>query len=393
MARPRRLKNGKWEITTDGAPHPDGGRRQVRRRYDTSDEARKALAEFELERLQQRAVNASGPALGAVIEGWLEEHGADLSPTTLRRYEGIVNSHILDSAIAGVPIVELTADDFRGWLRHVRAKPGRRDRQLSPRTVRHCYRLASVVLNDAVRRGILDRSPLTGVHVPVVRANPDETRAWTVEEVGTFMKTLDSSSAANATTWQNVWGLLLATGLRRGELVGLRWSDIDFDAQTLTVRRTRLAGLTNPAPPKTKGAARTVPLSSEALGFLRPLRAQQEASRRILGSDWPDTGFVVVLPDGGIPHPDSVTKRFREDCDRSGVPYISVHGLRHTFATLALAAGVPAHIVSRALGHHSVAFTLATYSHVLPGAHQEAMDAAGRHIFQTDGKPGEKTEL
>lgn len=382
MARPRRLKDGQWEIVADRVPHFDGRRRQVRRRFKTRDEATRALAQLQLERLENQTDESSGPTVGVFVESWLVDLGDDLAPTTLRRYKGIANAHILNDRIAEVPVTQVKADDLRDWLLRLRLKPGRTARCLSRRTIRHIYRLMSVILNEAVRRRIVDSSPLDGITVPVVRPNPDDVRSWTVDEVGALITTLRASTKPNAALWLAVWSLCLATGLRRGELAGLQWSDVDLDAQALTVKRTRLAGVAGTHPPKTKGAARTIPLSPEAVGFLDQLRDLQEADHRIFGPDRHDTGFVVVMPDGSAPQPDSFTQRFKRDCAQAGVPYISLHGLRHTFATLALAASVPAHIVSKALGHHSVAFTLTTYSHMLPGAHREAMERASGHIFQ-----------
>ena len=113
-------------------------------------------------------------------------------------------------------------------------------------------------------------------------------------------------------------------------------------------------------------------------------RTIQDGDRAVLGSGRADTGFVLVLPNGQPPNPDSITQRFRRDCASAGVAHITFHGLRHTFATLALVKGIALHVVSRCLGHSSEAITLAQYAHMLPGATVEAMQVAADFIFGDD---------
>jgi integrase len=177
--------------------------------------------------------------------------------------------------------------------------------------------------------------------------------------------------------------VFLSTGLRLGEVAGLMWSDVDLAARTLTVVRTRLAGLPDTSPTKTVGSNRTLHLSDDAVRFLTELKEIQAANRARLGPVWVDTGFVVALPDGKPPEPNTITQRIRRDCQTVGVPYIGTRGLRHTFATLALSGGVSPHLVTAVLGHHDVGFTLRTYAHLLPGAPAEAMDTIGELIFGT----------
>ena len=151
-----------------------------------------------------------------------------------------------------------------------------------------------------------------------------------------------------------------------------------------TVCSQNTASATSPtttSPTKTTGSSRTLHLCHEATKCVAELETIRHANRKRLGPAWADTGFLVVLPDGNPPEPDTITQRMRRDSATAGVPDIGLHGMRHTFATLALSGGVSPHLVTAALGHHDVGFTLRTYAHLLPGAPAEAMATIGELIF------------
>ena len=160
----------------------------------------------------------------------------------------------------------------------------------------------------------------------------------------------------------------LATGLRRGELLGLKWEDIDFTAQMLRVRRQvgRVNGEVREAPLKTKNAYRTISLGTDAMGILKQQREKQ-----------PSSSYVFPGPTGGPIAPDSVLHMLHRVLDRAGLPEIRFHDLRHTFATLALQNGVDVKTVSGMLGHFSAGFTLDTYAHVTTAAQKKAAETMG----------------
>mgnify|MGYP001200662963 CR=1 FL=1 len=170
----------------------------------------------------------------------------------------------------------------------------------------------------------------------------------------------------------------------RGELAGLIWPDVDLVNKQITVRRNRLWPGLNTSEPKSAASNRTMPLSPRAIRCLANLKAIQVADRAVLGSGWEDTGFILTLPHGRPPSPDSISQRFRRDCERAGVRHVTFHGLRHTFATFALANKVPLHEVTRLLGHANEAITLAHYAHVLPTATVDAVEAVADHITIDD---------
>ena len=186
-------------------------------------------------------------------------------------------------------------------------------------------------------------------------------RAWTAEEVRRLLAHVEGDRLAP------IWRLFVATGMRRGEVAGLRWSDVDLDAARLSVRSTRVLvyAEVRSLEPKTRRSRRVVALDAGAVTALRRHARHQAVERGRLSGLWEDTGYVFVREDGRPLDPDRISHLF------------GVHDLRHTAATLALAGGVHPKVVSERLGHSSIAITLDTYSHVLPSMQEEAAAKLG----------------
>lgn len=382
MPRVKKLPNGRWGTRVDGPPHPDGRRNQVRIQKHTRDEAQEAMLAIQQERLAHQEASRGGLTVGEFVARWATSCLPNLATKTAVRYQGIIDGFIIDDPISAIPIGDLTDQSIRDWHARVRQKPGRRNPTLSTRSLRHIAALFRQILKAAVEWGEADANPALKVPLPSLRHEPERIRAWRPDEVRRYCDEMARSSAPNAGFWRLVTILALTTGLRRGELAGLMWSDIDLEARTLTVRRTRLDPGTTTGPPKTAGSGRTIDLSDQAMACLKDLRSQQEEDRSVLGAAWADTGFVLALANGQPPSPNAMTRRFRRDCERFSLMYPTIHGLRHTFATTALENNA-VHVVSRILGHSDVSTTLSTYAHVLPGNTAQAMENVSDRLFKT----------
>ena len=192
-------------------------------------------------------------------------------------------------------------------------------------------------------------------------------RTLTADQLSAFFQEARDSGV------YELYYLDLATGLRRGELLGLKWTDIDLDRGVLKIQRaiSRQNGKVVEAPLKTKNAYRTLPLSADAIDVL----VQQR--RKTSNSEW-----VFPSPTGGPMSPDSVLHMLHRVLKRAGLPKVRFHDLRHTFATLALKSGVDVKTVSSMLGHYSAGFTLNTYTHATAQMKQDAADAIGGVISQ-----------
>jgi integrase len=203
-------------------------------------------------------------------------------------------------------------------------------------------------------------------------------RAWTAAEARRFLEHVADDRL------YAMWALFLATGLRRGEIAGLRWADVDLDRANPSVRRSRVsvAWHVHDSEPKTRASRRAVSLDARVVAILRAHRRHQLEERLAWGAAWIDSGYVFTRENGEPLHPETIATSFPSLVAGAGVSKIRLHDLRHTSASLALAAGIHPKIVCERLGHSSIAITLDLYSHVAPGLQAEAADKLGRVIFE-----------
>jgi integrase len=192
--------------------------------------------------------------------------------------------------------------------------------------------------------------------------------------------------------------LALATGMRRGELLGLKWQDVDFATGILYVRRVlnRMptvlgdrAGLLVESEPKTRHSRRSIILAGFAFDALRRHKARQEEWRQAAGDSWEDSGYVFTTPLGRYIHPNSLNNQFKALLEKAGLPDIRFHDLRHSVASLLLARGVHPKVVQEILGHSQISITMDVYSHVLPTMHQDAMRVLNRAFVEDEDGEGD----
>ena len=231
---------------------------------------------------------------------------------------------------------------------------------LSPKTVRNINQVISSAMQLAIQQHLISHDPTDGCALP--KTEHREMQTLSADQLAAFLLEAKHSGVFE------MYYIELATGLRRGELLGLKWEDIDFANQTLRVRRQvgRINGEVREAPLKTKNAYRTISLGTDAIGVLKQQREKQ-----------PSSSYVFPSPTGGPIAPDSVLHMLHRVLDRAGLPEIRFHDLRHTFATLALQNGVDVKTVSGMLGHFSAGFTLDTYAHVTTAAQRQAAETMG----------------
>jgi integrase len=179
------------------------------------------------------------------------------------------------------------------------------------------------------------------------------------------------------------WLLFATTGVRRGEVAGLRWPDVDLKAGRVSPRRPRVVVNYEVvvSEPKTSKGRRSLALDPTTVAALRERRARQLEQRLAVGPRWQDSGLVFTWPDGRSIHPERFSRWFEQHAREAGLPRIRLHDVRHSYATAALAAGVPAKVVSERLGHANIAITMDTYSHVLPGLDAQAADTVAQLIL------------
>lgn len=240
---------------------------------------------------------------------------------------------------------------------------------LSPRTVAYVHTILHRAFKDAVRWGRLARNPADAADPPR-GGRAAEVQAWDAETLRAFL----ARSLEEADRNYALWVLLATTGLRRGEALGLRWSDLDLDAGRVSIVQTviQIRAAVSISRPKTSRSRRSLTIDDGTVDALRSHRRTSSEQRLLVGADFADNDLVFRLPNGEPLHPDAVSATFQRQVRRYGLPTLTLHGLRHTWATLALESAVHPRVVQERLGHSTIAITLGIYSHVSPTLDRDA---------------------
>ncbi|NQV22123.1 MAG: site-specific integrase [Rhodospirillales bacterium] len=373
--RKRGLKS--WAIKVELPRDPVTGKRRTK--WHTV-RGTKRQAEIELTRLLHEIntgqyAEPSRMSVAQYLEHWLETYAQhNVSGKTFERYEQIVRSHLVPG-LGSLKLAHLAPMHVQEYLANGLAN-GRVDGKggLSPQSVKHHYRVLSQALRQAVRWQVLARNPCASVDPP--RVPRREMAILDHQQAAQLLKSAEPRPEYVAVL------LALTTGMRRGEILALRWSDVDLNGRTLAVRQTleqTRAGL-NFKQPKTPRSRRAISLASIAVQALHRHRIAQATERLRLGPAYIDNDLVNARPGGSPMNPHGLTYAFSELAKRNGLS-VRFHDLRHTHISHLLAAGVHPKIASERAGHASVSITMDVYSHLMPGLQQEAaerVDAALR---------------
>lgn len=314
---------------------------------------------------------------------WLPSIRASVRHSTFDSYERNIRLHVLPR-LGGIRLQQLSPDQLNTFYGRLLTE-GRldgKDGGLSVKTVRYLHTIVHKALKDAVRWGKIVRNPAASAEPPKLSAaRKREMQTWSATEVRSFLTSVSGDRLYGA------WVLAATTGLRRGEVLGLRWVDVDLDNSRVHIRQnlTSVAYKIQFSEPKTNRSARVVQLDPNTVAALKSHRAQQAQERLAWGPAYQDSGLVFTRENGELVHPDRFTQMFDLHVKRSGLPTIRLHDLRHTHATLALQAGVPAKIVSDRLGHSTVAFTQDVYTHAIPTMQADAAERIAALVFGPTG--------
>jgi integrase len=365
---------GSWSIVLYLGRDPLTGKKK--KKWHTYHGNKKA-AEKELTRLVHE-VNSGAyiePAkltVGEYLKRWLTDYArTNVAGKTFERYSEIVNIHLAPS-LGSVLLCNLKPLHIQSYytraLQEGRAnhsKTGAATRGLCAQTVLHHHRVLREALNRAVKWQLLIRNPADAVEPPKpprreMRALTEAESAWLLE-------------VAAGTRFYLPVLLAITTGMRRGEFLGLRWSDVDFEIGTASVKRSieqTNAGVKFKSPKGRKG--RPIVLPQITTDALKQHRQEQDRQRQALGASYQSEDLVCAREEGSIWKPDTFTADFARLAKRAGLKGVRLHDLRHSHATQLLIQGIHPKVVSERLGHSTVGITLDIYSHVLPGLQEDA---------------------
>ena len=361
-------KGRRYYPVTEGKDPKTGQRKRVwHRGHDLKRDAQAALTELLAAQQSGTYVAPNRKTLGEFLSEWVETRKDSIEATTAENYRHQL-SYVLDHEISTRKLQELNPMQLSVLYAELSENGQKRGPGgLSAKSVRNVHGVISKALGDAVKWGQLARNPATHAELPKHRRR--EMKTWTADQVKTFLQAeKDEPEFA-------LWVLATHTGMRRGELLGLRWDSVADNRLSITQTLVTVDGQPTLKEPKTAAGRRSIELDEYTAGVLKAHRAAQARERFRAGSAYQDHGLVFCREDGTPEKPDRITRLFASRAKAVGLPSIRFHDLRHSFASLALTSGVHPKIVSERLGHSQISQTLDTYSHVTPQMDRDVAEA------------------
>lgn len=309
------------------------------------------------------------------VDEWMNTYLSEVAalsvrPSTLHRYRQEVRLYI--SPALGQMSMEKVKPH------HIAAFYRKQLDHLSPSSVRRLHALLRRSFSVAMKWGVIATNPVLQVDAPPLQHF--EIDPLRVDELRTLLRT------SAGTTMHVRWLIAATLGLRQGEVLGLRWSDIDLDVGQLRVRQSLQyqGGVLSLVQPKTPRSRRTVPLPNAVVDALRTHERSQAETRATAGEAWQERGFVFATRTGGPIHPRNDYRSFRALLTKAGLRRVRLHDLRHTAASLLLEQGVHPRVVMEILGHSQISLTMNTYSHVVPDTVRSATDSVQEALWNIE---------
>ena len=379
----RRRSNHEGSIWKQGshwrAPVSVDGRR-ITKTFKTVDECRIWLQQTTRQVDQGLSYTTAKVTLEQYLEEWLNIHRSTLTPKTGDRYWQIARDYIL-------PILGKYKLKDLSLARVERCYQTLQEQGASVRTIRYVHSILHRCFKDAIYRGVIGFNPVHGAQLP---KKPHQEMAILDE-----YEAMQFLMAAKSNRYCTLFNLAIKTGMRQGELLALRWSDLDWRKGNLRVQRQtqRVTGQGMVfVAPKTKSGRRTIPLGDEMLQILRQHWEKQQLEKALAGERWQDLDLIFPTRWGTTQCPSNVLKEFKAVLHAAGLRKIRFHDLRHTAASLMLNSNVPAFVVSKILGHSKPSTTLDIYGHLIPVMHQEVGNLMDELLTPIEVKMGETVD-
>ena len=365
-----------WQITIELPKDPITGKRIRRYRTveGTKKEAERAMHEFVTELERGIYVANDNISIMEWVQTWLDVYIVpNVSPTTLSRYQGMIKRYI-NPVIGNVRVQQLNTLAVQSWVNSLKVSPAS-GKEMSAATIKHAYHVLKGAMDKAVLAGIIYRSPCAGIMLP-----KGQKKQAVIYDEKQIRQLLD---AAAGTEMDLVIDMELCLGLRRGELLGLEWGDIDWEHNQVKIIRTRVVvdGKSVVKEPKTATSVRTLDVPLPLMKKLSKHKMQCLSNRLRLGPAYTITDYIIVHPDGKPIYPEYLSQMLTKLQDKAGLPKCRFHDLRHLCASIMLLQGVNVKVAQERLGHKDIATTMNIYSHVLPSSAREAAEKIGQLVY------------
>ena len=372
-------RGDKYRVCFDYGMDREGRRVRKYRTFDTKRDATHAFNEHKVKMDKGTQIMPSEYTFAQWLDYWYKDIILpQIEETTAYGYRGMIENY-LKPQLGEIRLQKLTARDIQQyytWLMD--------EKKLSPNTVIKHHNLLTNTLNAAERQEYITKNPMRAVSPPKKRQR--EAKFYTPEQLGILL------DKAVGTRLELPVFICAYLGLRRGELCGLRWSDVDLEHKTITIENTRTQAGKNEIEKGTKTASstRTLYLPDTLCDMLKAAKEHQQACRVEYKNAYDDNDYVVVMEDGRPFRPNYLSELFGKFLADNDLPKIVLHELRHTFASLSNQAGIPAYNIGKALGHSTPATTQKIYTHLLDQTHTQAVEGVAAIADEARRKAGKE---
>lgn len=372
-------RGDKYRVCFDYGVDRSGKRIRKYRTFDTKRDATRAFNEHKVKMDKGTQVLPSEYTFAQWLDYWYKDIILpQIEETTAYGYRGMIENY-LKPQLGEIRLQKLTARDIQQYYTWLMG-----EKELSPNTVIKHHNLLTNTLNAAERQEYITKNPMRAVSPPKKRQR--EAKFYTPEQLGTLL------DKAVGTRLELPVYICAYLGLRRGELCGLRWSDIDLEHQTITIENTRTQAGKKEIEKGTKTASstRTLYLPDTLCDMLKAAKENQQACRATYKNAYDDNDYVIVMEDGKPFRPHYLSELFGKFLADNDLPKIVLHELRHTFASLSNQAGIPAYNIGKALGHSTPATTQKIYTHLLDQTHTQAVEGVAAIADEARRKAGKE---
>ncbi|PFW83433.1 site-specific integrase [Bacillus sp. AFS075960] len=358
---------GKWMFGFDNTKDPmTGKRRQIRRRgFKTRREAHDAMVKLKAEILGGEYSDLSKLSYATFVDEWMKERSFHLQESTYEIHKMYLEN-VIKPRIGHFQLRQIEPIHMQKFVNDLVIDVG-----YAPATVHIIFRIVSASLRKAKILRLIRDNPTIGITLPKMRKKP-EINVWSLQQVNYFID--ESKKVHRLTRCYIVFVIALLTGMRQGEIMGLRWKDIDFQNQIIYVRQTLTQTAKIKSGAKNNASVRNVHFPAKLIEELKLHKKRIIEEKKYYQRDYRDHGLVICTRDGRPMIPRNLRKEFYNLIEKLGLPKIRFHDLRHTHATMLIHQNVNVKLISERLGHTDIQTTLNTYSHVLPTMQREVAD-------------------